>query len=134
MSKARALAKKNEKDLVPCCLCMHWIHPLCANEDVDKALRGAWCCPSCRALPDRVDLFLDEIRHLRDERSCMHQISSCICALQKTDQLLVHQLACETAQCDDLCNQNAGLRDKIKGPERHCGNHISDSPTTGNSR
>ena len=57
--KARALTEKNNKDLVRYCLCMHLIQPFCVNEDVDEALKGVWCCSSCRALlPDRVDMPL----------------------------------------------------------------------------
>jgi DNA-binding protein H-NS len=44
----------------------------------------------------------------------MQEVKTSLIALEETNKFLFDQLANKTEQCDELRNQNAGLRVKVK--------------------
>ena len=44
-----------EVEMLRCCLCMNWVHPVCCGDPVeDKDYVGVYTCTKCRLISDEV--------------------------------------------------------------------------------
>ena len=73
-----------QADLVRCCLCMGWFHPVCTGDNNEEALaKGAWACSQCRRLPSNVSTMLSEIRQMSSDVKAVNEMRDTLNALQK---------------------------------------------------
>ena len=99
-------------DMLRCGMCMLWLHPTCIGDsDNDTVHQGAWLCSQCRKLPNQVSTLV-ELKKLREDISGAKGLRSAFADMQSNNMNLVTLLAAKTAQCDDLRNENTGLRER----------------------
>ena len=105
-------------DMLRCGMCMLWLHPTCVGDsDNDTVHQGAWLCSQCRKLPNQVSILVSELKKLREDISGAKGLRSAFADIQSNNMDLVTLLAAITAQCDDLRNENPGLRERLAKSE-----------------
>lgn len=91
--KANTPAKKTDKVILRCGLCMLWF----TSEDTEA---GAWVCEKCRSVPTQITTLVQEMSSLR----------TIVSAFQETIKDLARLLAAKTAQCEELLRENQMLQ------------------------
>ena len=105
-------------DMLRCCLCMNWIHPVCCDEPVkhDKEYIGVYTCTKCRTISDKVISIEAKLDSLFDlNKSLINMLTE-----SRTENMelrnLVSSLKLElTNKSSVACESNNTASDPAKG-------------------
>ena len=61
MPECRHGGRQGDAEMVKCCICMSWFHPLCCGDSEEDAQSGIFNCPNCRTLIDRVTVIENQL-------------------------------------------------------------------------
>ena len=61
MPECRHGGRQGDSEMVKCCICMSWFHPLCCGDSEEDAQSGIFNCPNCRTLIDCVTVIENQL-------------------------------------------------------------------------
>ena len=82
--------RNKSKKMLRCCLCMHWYHFKCVQEDPKTT--GVWTCFTCRQMPELVNNLYKEMKSIHSEsKESNTYISDILMDMKKQMAILISE-------------------------------------------